>query len=145
MSHNRRFYPAVKPTENWLLGPTIAYPTTRYNDSRSYPEIHPSEIRLRGPITRDPTPWSNHRRSDSVVQPSQIRPRGPTIADPTPAIQPPTGEPLSTVRPVRRGATLYGPSRREGYRKGFSLLLRFPLVTMLTFCTIIRKQDHNKL
>ena len=27
---------------------------------------------------------------------------------------------------------------------GFSLLLRFPLVTMLTFCTIIRKRDHQK-
>ena len=26
----------------------------------------------------------------------------------------------------------------------FSLLLRFPMVTMLTFCTIIRKRDHKK-
>ena len=27
---------------------------------------------------------------------------------------------------------------------GFSLLLRFPLATILTFCMIIRKRDHKK-
>ena len=30
------------------------------------------------------------------------------------------------------------------HSSGFSLLLRFPLATMLTFCTIIRKRDHQK-
>ena len=36
---------------------------------------------------------------------------------------------------------IFGAHRRVG---GFSLLLRFPLATMLTFCTIIKKRDHQK-
>ena len=36
---------------------------------------------------------------------------------------------------------MFGAHRRVG---GFSLLLHFPLLTMLTFCTIIRKRDHQK-
>ena len=31
------------------------------------------------------------------------------------------------------------------HASGFSLLLRFPLATMLTFCMIIRKRDHKKI
>ena len=33
---------------------------------------------------------------------------------------------------------------RDLSASGFSILLRFPLTTMLTFCTIVRKWDHQK-